>query len=89
MQRQFLRQSQIKLMNYPVDACMVYRWFAQVPAPLGYDRADPAVPKRRKYLQHSHYVRKDGLVRFCRVCPVGFQSLVSPSFIPVNHGLKI
>lgn len=52
-------------MDYPEDSFMVYRWFAQVPAPLGYGRADSAVPKRRKYLQHSHYVRKNGLVRLC------------------------
>lgn len=58
MQRLFLRQSQIKLMDYPEDSFMVYRWFAQVPASLGYDRADSAVPKRREYLKHSHYVRK-------------------------------
>lgn len=71
MQRLFLRQSQIKLMDYPEDSFMVYRWFAQVPASLGYDRADSAVPKRREYLKHSHYVRKNGLVRLCRVRPVG------------------
>ena len=71
MQRLFLRQSQIKLMDYPEDSFMVYRWFAQVPASLGYDRADSAVPKRREYLKHSHYVRKNGLLRLCRVRPVG------------------
>ena len=49
-----------------------YRWLAQVSAPLGYDRADSAVPKRRKYLQHSHYVRKNRLVRLCETVLLAF-----------------
>lgn len=69
-------------MDYPEVSFMVS-------APLGYDRANSAVPKRRKYLQHSHYFRKNGLVRLCRVRPVGFHPLVNPVFFPVKLDLKI